>query len=292
MSFASQAHYGASQGHPGQACDQAHPGASHEDWEYQVSFGADPHSDFMAAVNTWCEERPPSFGWGYESLEGFGAAFGSQTRAIIRTGSRGNAVKSWQEALNRWLTATGASTIGVDSAFGPATANATRSFQGSQGLGQDGVVGQRTRTAMDHWATTQSGVVAGPPPTISQSPASQVISLSHANQALRNAAPPGAVSVSQVFWGPSQPPPAHMVKVEGRNYHYLDANRRVIAPRAQAAPPSPGAPPLFAPPPPQHGPPQTGLPPAPEKADMKPLYIAAGVGATALIIIALTTRRG
>ena len=67
--------------------------------------------------------------------------------AVLRLGSRGPAVETWQRQLNR-TRATGR--LIVDASFGPATHAATVTFQKSVGLGPDGlgVVGPKTRGAM------------------------------------------------------------------------------------------------------------------------------------------------
>ncbi|WP_233517517.1 peptidoglycan-binding domain-containing protein [Geodermatophilus marinus] len=63
---------------------------------------------------------------------------------LLRRGDRGAAVATWQwrlaQALDRRLD--------VDEVFGAMTEQATRNFQGAQGLTADGLVGPRTRAAM------------------------------------------------------------------------------------------------------------------------------------------------
>lgn len=66
------------------------------------------------------------------------------SRAVLRRGDRGAAVADWQNLLNR-----AGATIAVDGDFGPATDRATREFQSTAGLVVDGVVGPKTRAAMD-----------------------------------------------------------------------------------------------------------------------------------------------
>jgi peptidoglycan hydrolase-like protein with peptidoglycan-binding domain len=73
----------------------------------------------------------------------------------LRSGSSGAQVSALQYLLNTNGFAAGT----VDGLFGPATESAVRSFQGSRGLGVDGVVGQRTWTAL---------LSAGTRPTLSQ----------------------------------------------------------------------------------------------------------------------------
>lgn len=64
--------------------------------------------------------------------------------SVLRNGSRGEAVKQWQRDLN---TVAGAK-LTVDGVFGPATENATKSFQKFFGLTVDGVVGPKTSDVM------------------------------------------------------------------------------------------------------------------------------------------------
>lgn len=64
---------------------------------------------------------------------------------LLRTGARGAAVATWQWRLHLALRRD----LAMDEAFGPATAAATREFQRAQHLDPDGVVGPRTRTAME-----------------------------------------------------------------------------------------------------------------------------------------------
>lgn len=66
---------------------------------------------------------------------------------VIRKGSTGAAVKTWQMYLN--LTA--------DGIFGPQTENATKAFQTKNGLVADGVVGKNT------WGKAMGGTASSPP---------------------------------------------------------------------------------------------------------------------------------
>ncbi len=68
----------------------------------------------------------------------------------VELGDRGDAVATWQRDLDVWFQATGAEPggVAVDGVFGPATADATRSFQQSQGVTIDGIVGPETRAAL------------------------------------------------------------------------------------------------------------------------------------------------
>jgi hypothetical protein len=65
--------------------------------------------------------------------------------ATLSRGDSGAAVATWQWRLRLAL----GSGITVDEDFGPATEAATRDFQRDHGLGVDGVVGRRTRAAME-----------------------------------------------------------------------------------------------------------------------------------------------
>lgn len=62
----------------------------------------------------------------------------------LRPGARGEAVRQLQNSLN----ASGAS-LNVDGVFGPATTRAVRSYQSKKGLAVDGIVGARTRAALN-----------------------------------------------------------------------------------------------------------------------------------------------
>lgn len=78
------------------------------------------------------------------------------SRPILRSGSRGPAVRDLQHAL----TAAGFPAT-VDGAFGPGTDAAVRAFQRARGLTPDGVVGPRT------WAALTRTGAPGPVPTTS-----------------------------------------------------------------------------------------------------------------------------
>jgi hypothetical protein len=60
----------------------------------------------------------------------------------VQPGSTGQAVKNWQGLLGAHGHA-----VAVDGSFGPATETATKAYQTSAGLADDGVVGQNTWTA-------------------------------------------------------------------------------------------------------------------------------------------------
>lgn len=71
----------------------------------------------------------------------------------LRQGSKGEAVRCLQQTLNAkgfTVATTGAGSMGMETTtFGPATANAVRSFQASAGLKADAVVGAMTRGALN-----------------------------------------------------------------------------------------------------------------------------------------------
>ena len=62
---------------------------------------------------------------------------------VTQQGDSGAKVKAVQSQLNE-----SGYGLSVDGAFGPGTDSAVRSFQGSQGLGVDGVVGDNTWNKM------------------------------------------------------------------------------------------------------------------------------------------------
>ena len=86
-----------------------------------------------------------SGGWGDPSggSGNQGGGTQTQTRPTLRRGSTGEHVKYLQQRLSDhgyWLTA--------DGQFGPGTESQVRSFQRSNGLSADGVVGQQTWAAL------------------------------------------------------------------------------------------------------------------------------------------------
>ena len=68
-----------------------------------------------------------------------GSTAGTSYPGLLRVGSSGTGVRQLQQALaNRGYSLT------VDGAFGPMTKNAVMSFQRSQGIAADGIVGSVT----------------------------------------------------------------------------------------------------------------------------------------------------
>lgn len=94
---------------------------------YQAAHGLDP--DGVVGTRTWT------------------ALLSAGATTTLQEGASGDGVKRLQRAL----TATLGSTVGVDGSFGPATTTAVRGYQTSRGLTADGIVGPGT------WAALQSG---------------------------------------------------------------------------------------------------------------------------------------
>lgn len=84
----------------------------------------------------------------------------TQGRPWLRQGNSGSFVRVWQVCVSN---ATGAG-LTIDGDFGPATDQATRTFQQQQGLGIDGVVGPQTWAAMDRIIAYVSSQAAPQPP--------------------------------------------------------------------------------------------------------------------------------
>jgi murein L,D-transpeptidase YcbB/YkuD len=73
----------------------------------------------------------------------------SGTAPLLKPGTTGSAVKSWQRKLNRWLrTQPSQQPLPIDGAFGALTDAATKAFQQAAGLTADGTVGPATRRAL------------------------------------------------------------------------------------------------------------------------------------------------
>lgn len=86
-----------------------------------------------------------------ESLARLLASGGSGERPVLKRGDRGSAVSAWQRALNRWL-AKAESTLAKlspDGSFGQMTEAVTKELQTSAGLVPDGIVGAKTRRALE-----------------------------------------------------------------------------------------------------------------------------------------------
>ena len=86
----------------------------------------------------------------------------------LRWGSRGGAVKDLQSALND----RGAN-ISVDGVFGPRTHSAVKSYQSSKGLQVDGIVGSKTRGALNGGGA--SGGASAPASSPSSSSSSSIV---------------------------------------------------------------------------------------------------------------------
>jgi peptidoglycan hydrolase-like protein with peptidoglycan-binding domain len=68
----------------------------------------------------------------------------AQLPPTVKSGSKGEAVKGLQNALNT----RSSSVITVDGVFGPATESAVKAFQSDAGLAEDGIVGPDTWGAL------------------------------------------------------------------------------------------------------------------------------------------------
>jgi hypothetical protein len=83
-------------------------------------------------------------------LQQLRGASSSAKGVVLKLGDHGSVVAKWQAQLNSWLRAT-ASTLKplpLDGVFGAATQAATIALQKSRGLTADGVVGAKTRRAL------------------------------------------------------------------------------------------------------------------------------------------------
>lgn len=73
------------------------------------------------------------------------------SRPVIRKGSKGSAVRCFQQLINAW----GGATLRVDGDFGNASDIAARRFQTQHGLVVDGVVGAQTWGALSKYGSCQ-----------------------------------------------------------------------------------------------------------------------------------------
>ncbi|MFK7766475.1 MAG: peptidoglycan-binding protein [Mariniblastus sp.] len=83
--------------------------------------------------------------------------------ALLRTGSRGTAVRTLQSALNAKLRPSPG--LSVDGVFGPRTKSAVLAFQRQAGIGVDGVVGPQTQAALASAGSPGGGNPGGTPAT-------------------------------------------------------------------------------------------------------------------------------
>jgi peptidoglycan hydrolase-like protein with peptidoglycan-binding domain len=75
---------------------------------------------------------------------------------IVKKGSKGEAVKGLQNALN----VRGTVAVAVDGVFGSGTENAVREFQGANGLDVDGIVGPDTWGALYVYVVQQGDTLS------------------------------------------------------------------------------------------------------------------------------------
>ena len=83
----------------------------------------------------------------------------SSSSSLLKTGSKGDAVKTLQRNLN---TAIGAG-LGVDGIFGAGTARAVKKFQSKYGLSADGIVGPATQKKLASVIANKKNVVVATP---------------------------------------------------------------------------------------------------------------------------------
>ena len=130
---------------------------------FNVSVDGDFGPNTAAAVRAFQQSRhlgvdgvvgPATWGALNASAPAAPAPSGGGATPTLRQGSRGAAVSSLQNRLRAH-----GYNVSVDGDFGPATANAVRSFQRAKGLGVDGVVGPATWSALNG-----GGSVNNPPP--------------------------------------------------------------------------------------------------------------------------------
>lgn len=83
----------------------------------------------------------------------------------LRTGNKGPDVRKLQELLNTALLLN--PVLKVDGDFGPATDSAVKRFQAERGLGIDGIVGPKTRNALNLYSTNpRSATKQSPKPLV------------------------------------------------------------------------------------------------------------------------------
>lgn len=151
------------------------------------------------------------------------------TMPIIRRGSTGAPVKTWQTFL----------AIPSDGIFGPQTEDATKAFQGKNGLVADGIVGPKT------WEKAMSGTSAPPPTTPPLVISTPPITL----PPLYPGAPPVTIPPVVVSLPPGMPPPPSMPPLPPG------------LPPVVTTPPAPPNPPGMPPPPPPITTSPPGMPP-------------------------------
>ena len=83
-------------------------------------------------------------------LQQLRGGLGSAKGTVLKLGDHGPAVATWQGQLNSWLRATGSpqKPLPLDGVFGPGTQATTMALQKARGLTADGVVGPKTRLAL------------------------------------------------------------------------------------------------------------------------------------------------
>lgn len=110
------------------------PADSNYNVKGHVNFASQSHTD-------------PGSGWDwprYKTLVAGGASGGTPaTWPLVQSGNTGERVRSIQYLLQQW-----GYSLSVNGSFDTATLNAVKNFQGSHGLGADGVVGNATWPAL------------------------------------------------------------------------------------------------------------------------------------------------
>jgi peptidoglycan hydrolase-like protein with peptidoglycan-binding domain len=75
---------------------------------------------------------------------------------VLKLGSSGSDVTTWQNQLNQWLKTTSGQALTADGTFGASTQTATEQLQSASGLTADGIVGPATRRALQQALGTSS----------------------------------------------------------------------------------------------------------------------------------------